>query len=173
MLLEDIFSIVDEIIPNEKGCKIWPKGKVRKYGVVRVGNKIFRVHRLMLQRKLGRAIKPDMCCLHSCDVPECVNPDHLWEGTQLDNIADRFIKKRSSTTHQKLSAKNRRSYDGRKNPNVKLSEADVTAIRSLSLSGELTQKEIGNIYGIANTTVSAIKTGTLWKRVTGIPSTTE
>ena len=38
--------------------------------------------------------KHDFCVLHSCDVRRCVNPDHLFLGTQLDNIADRDRKGR-------------------------------------------------------------------------------
>lgn len=41
-------------------------------------------------------IPPGMCVLHSCDEPACVNPDHLWLGTQADNVADRQRKNRQA-----------------------------------------------------------------------------
>lgn len=45
-------------------------------------------HRVVLEKKLGRPIRDGYCALHTCDVRNCINPDHLWEGTQQDNIWD-------------------------------------------------------------------------------------
>ncbi len=46
------------------------------------------VHRVSLELKLGRDLKPGMKALHHCDVPWCVNPKHLYEGTAADNHRD-------------------------------------------------------------------------------------
>lgn len=50
--------------------------------------------RKALEEKLGRPIKPKYEACHSCDVPDCVNQEHLWEGTHSQNIADAHAKNR-------------------------------------------------------------------------------
>lgn len=67
---------------------------------------------------------PD-CCLHRCDRPQCVRPDHLFVGSQLDNIADRHTKGR--TRHGVVC--------GEKAHNSKLREQDVVEIRALLEQG--------------------------------------
>ncbi len=56
--------------------------------------KTFTVHRLVLAHKLGRPIKPGYCACHTCDIRNCINPDHLWEGSVKENSRDRFDKGR-------------------------------------------------------------------------------
>lgn len=95
MTLEEFFAVVDKIQPNENGCMIWQHRKSSKgYAYPRINGKGKRGHRLSLERKLGRPLKEGMNALHKCDVPSCVNPSHLWEGTQLENIEDRDKKGR-------------------------------------------------------------------------------
>ncbi|MEG4803040.1 HNH endonuclease [Microcoleus sp. ARI1-B5] len=56
--------------------------------------KTFTVHRLVLENSLGRPIRPEYFACHSCDVRNCINPNHLWEGSRLENSQDRFRKGR-------------------------------------------------------------------------------
>lgn len=51
-------------------------------------------HRLALEGKLGRPIRAGMNALHHCDNPPCIQPEHLWEGTQADNVRDMLAKGR-------------------------------------------------------------------------------
>jgi hypothetical protein len=89
--LEKIYAICDIIEPDEYGCLNYPgmpgPGGYRR---VRIKGKLYKVHRLALERKLGCPIKPGYFALHHCDNPACVSFDHLYEGTDADNIKDRM-----------------------------------------------------------------------------------
>ena len=50
--------------------------------------------RRVLARKLGRPIRQGYECCHNCDVPNCIEPEHLWEGTHKQNIQDALAKGR-------------------------------------------------------------------------------
>jgi len=97
MTLEKFFKIIDALQPDENGCLIWPMCKDGKgYPNPLIDKKVVRGHRVSLARKLGRPIAEGMQALHTCDNPSCVNPEHLWEGTNQDNVDDRVKKGRSA-----------------------------------------------------------------------------
>src|SRR3954471_18471885 len=74
------------------GCWIWLRGcSGDGYGAARADGKSIRAHRLSWIAYRG-AIPAGMHVLHQCDIPTCVNPDHLWLGTHADNMADRSRK---------------------------------------------------------------------------------
>jgi hypothetical protein len=92
--LEELYTVFDTIEPSENGCHIFPSRKaIYFYRDVVVNGYTTKVHRFALERKLGRSISEGFLALHHCDVPGCVNPGHLFEGTQKDNVRDRNIKK--------------------------------------------------------------------------------
>lgn len=75
----------------ESGCWIWMGGTNEKgYGIFGLGTRkqgITKAHRFSWQRKNGQ-IPDGMNVLHECGVAACVNPDHLYVGTQKENAAD-------------------------------------------------------------------------------------
>jgi len=88
--LEDVYRIFDAIQPDAYGCHNYPGGSVGHYVSVIINGKSHKVHRVALERKLGRPIKPGYLALHTCDNPSCCNPDHLFEGTHKDKSFDHF-----------------------------------------------------------------------------------
>ena len=53
-----------------------------------------RSNRVALEEKLGRALLPGMHALHHCDNPPCIQPEHLYEGTQSQNMHDMYDRNR-------------------------------------------------------------------------------
>lgn len=106
-----------------------------------------RAHRVAWEFTNG-AIPPGLLVCHRCDQPKCVNPSHLFLGTVQDNSDDMVRKNRQA----------RQDVRGTKNPNAKLTEADVSAIR-ISTG---TFRSIGAKFGVSGRMVSYIKTGQSW-----------
>ena len=81
---------------------------------------------------------------HSCDNPSCVNPDHLWRGSQKQNMQD-------------MSSKGRHSAG-------KLTEQDVRYIK-IFLAAGAKQKVIARNFGVSAMQISHINTGKRWGHI--------
>lgn len=85
--------------PNS-GCWLWAGGYfVSGYGSFHdrhtAERRRWRAHRLSYVIHFGPIVPDELYVLHRCDTPGCVNPDHLFLGTQQDNIADCYSKGRA------------------------------------------------------------------------------
>jgi hypothetical protein len=70
-------------------CDLWTGSRAGKgHGQHQVGKRWVYVHREALEKKLGRPIRPGMLACHHCDIKHCRQPEHLYEGTYLDNRND-------------------------------------------------------------------------------------
>lgn len=99
--IDRFWSKVDIKGPNE--CWDWNSYKHRQgYGVIKVNSKLLLAHRVSAELA-GISIKDKIC--HSCDNPSCVNPNHLFAGTQKDNINDKINKQRQARGERAGSAK--------------------------------------------------------------------
>jgi hypothetical protein len=81
----------------ESGCWIWMKSVNRNgYGKTSLGrNTNLSAHRASYEEKYG-PIPNGLMALHHCDIRSCVNPDHIFLGTQQDNMTDKVDKKRQA-----------------------------------------------------------------------------
>lgn len=132
---------------TESGCWVWTRGRHGKgYGLFHVpGKTIQKTHRVSWEMHNGE-IPDGLHVLHRCDNPPCVNPEHLFLGTNQDNVDDKVAKGRL------------RVQRGSSSGVARLTEDQVVAIRA---DGRF-QREIAETYGIAQTTVSAIKRRQNW-----------
>ncbi len=144
----DKLNFYSEEAPD--GCIVWHGAKnVYGYGVIRINDKLLMAHRLSYTEHVC-TIPVGMYVLHKCDNPPCVNHDHLFIGTQKDNIDDMISKGRNLL--------------GEKAPWSKLNNNDVADIRVL-ISNGVTQREVAEKYNIAQSTISFINTGARWKHI--------
>lgn len=134
--------------PNS-GCWLWT-GAVDKngYGKLTVKYRDARAHRESYELHNG-PIPDGLVVCHKCDVPACINPDHLFLGTHAENIADRDAKGRHVPSY------------GVDNGMAKLDPEKVLAIRASSGS----QRQIGVQFGVCQQNVSQIKRNTRWAHV--------
>lgn len=124
------------------GCWEWQGARTANggYGVSRLHGKFYRAHRKAWEL-LNGPIPEGMMILHRCNNPPCVRPDHLYLGTNTDNMIDKATKTR------------------RRQSNWKLSPAEATEIRVRYATGTISQKELGEMYGVEQTTISTVVRG--------------
>ena len=140
-----------DVLPS--GCRIW-MGAVNEqgYGILTAWGRRYKAHRAAWEIFHGSA--PESHVLHRCDVPSCVNPDHLFVGTQGDNMRDMAMKGRGGVSRP----------TGETQGSSKLTEGNVRDIRKLYAAG-VKQKEIASKFGIHRTNVSLIVLRKGWKHV--------
>lgn len=150
----------DEKVMRGPGCWGWAGAKNNKgYSLVydadkqkRGGNPYILAHRYSYELHKGE-IPEGMKVCHKCDNPECVNPDHLFLGTQKDNMADASKKGRIRYV----------AHRGADNGNAKLSAEAVRAIRTLKDTN--TVSALARDFGVSRRTISRIVSGDRWASV--------
>jgi hypothetical protein len=149
------------------GC--WEWGGARSatgYGWASYKDKTVPAHRLVWEMVSG-PIPAGLFVLHHCDNPPCVRPDHLFLGTQADNLRDARAKGRRPP----LSEPPTRDYSGYRRSRgqdhhaAKLSEQQVVEIRSKWATGAYTRAALAAEYGVVPETIYVIATRRGWKHV--------
>lgn len=139
-------------IEKTNRCWIW-RGSLNKqtgYGRIQINGKRMGAHRFAYSIFKGDLVDGLFVC-HTCDNPTCVNPDHLFLGSSLANIADCIIKGRNTK--------------GEKHGSHKLTENDVREMRRLYATGKHTQKSLAERYGIDRPYTTKIINRRQWKHV--------
>ena len=166
-------------VRGQDECWLW-KGAIG-YGRLAVGTRNLLAHRISYE--LATGINPgELDVLHRCDNPPCVNPAHLFLGTDLDNKHDSMQKGRArvasgkshgSHTHPERVARGDRHgahthpesvARGEDHGFAKLSDESVKTIRSLSDSG-ISNAELAREYGVSQATISLVVRRLRWTHV--------
>ena len=131
------------------GCWEWQAGLVQGYGQFWTIEFGYRAHRFAWLISQGE-IPDGLSVLHSCDNRKCVNPKHLFLGTQADNIHDMINKKRHP--------------HGERSHKSTLKERDIVAIRQAHAFG-VPKVSLGLRYKISRRHVSNIVRCVSWQHV--------
>lgn len=146
---------VPEHVPHLGRCWIWTGAQAAGYGVISIRGKRALVHRIVHALLIGPVEGWDV--LHHCDNPPCCNPEHLWHGTNCDNVQDMCKKGRHATGVVVTVV-------GEQNGRSKLTDADVIDIRKLASDGVPTT-EISERYNMSYVQIYNIVNGTYWNHL--------
>lgn len=136
------------------GCWLWA-GSLNTWGYGQIrdeAGKYQGAHRVSWRLAFG-PVPQGMSVLHRCDNTRCVRPDHLFLGTQQENVRDRNTKGRDSR--------------GSRHPNATLTEEQVLAARAMLANGD----RIGVVarrFGVGYYAIADISRGRSWKHVRGV-----
>ncbi|WP_332763973.1 HNH endonuclease signature motif containing protein [Phenylobacterium sp.] len=139
-------------IDKVSGCWNWIGGRrSRRYGQIYAFGRRMSAHRASWMLNRG-PIAAGLVVCHRCDNPLCVNPDHLFLGTQADNVAD-------------MDSKGRRGrVRGEAVNTAKLTAEQVLEIRALF--GRLPHRMIAERFGVTKSQIDKIRSGVCWAHVT-------
>lgn len=130
-------------------CWLWQGGTgypPGDYGHLKVGGRTERAHVFSYRLHHG-SIPRGMVVCHACDTPRCVNPSHLWLGTQMDNVRDRNTKGRTAQIPQKLTA------------------GDARTIRARYAEGGITMSALAREYAVSPQSIRAVVRRETWRHV--------
>lgn len=141
------------IFYSPDGCWLWT-GQRRKednYGLIKIDGRLTRVHRVSYETFKG-PIPNGLFVCHYCDMPLCINPDHLFLGTLQDNNLDMYRKGRNYKS------------SGDQNPRSKLREADIPKIIEMRNSG-MYYYQIAFLFGVGPNAIRDIFNGRTWSHL--------
>lgn len=132
----------------ETGCKLFLRGQYRGgYGRLMVNGRMKAAHRAAWEATHG-PISAGVFVCHRCDRPACVNVEHLFLGTPLDNMRDMIAKGRDRKDPRR----------GEQNGRAKITREQVSAIRADKRGCD----PVAADYGISRAQVKRIRSGKAW-----------
>lgn len=143
-----------KVVKHEGRCWEWTGAKTTHgYGQIRLRGKFMAATRAVWILVTGTTPATSLFLCHHCDNPGCVNPDHLFVGTQRDNMRDAAEKGRVVLPAPRLGVANNKA---KANPEV------VLAMRLAYASGA-TVSALSRQHGLARSTVREIVNGRNWR----------
>ncbi len=145
--------LLEKTIKLEDGCWYCScGGKDSRYGTISINDQSISNHVASYLVHKGEVPEGINVC-HTCDYKRCINPEHLFLGTQQDNINDMISKGRKD------------NRIGSKNTQAILDEDKVREIKYFLEHAGMTQKEIADYFGVSQVIISQINTGKRWSHV--------
>jgi predicted XRE-type DNA-binding protein len=149
-ILEDVWKFVEK--KSEDECWLWSGHILKNYGKFFINGYMLSSHRVVYELVNGK-IPDGMLVCHTCDIPLCHNPNHLFLGTHKDNTFDMIKKGRQNTPKGENAGLS------------KLKESDIINIRSLYATGLYFQKEIAELFKVDSTAISRIVNKKRWRHI--------
>lgn len=148
-------------VDKSGSCWLWLAGKDQLgYGMFWIDGHTVHAHRVAWMLRHGLVPNGVLVC-HECDEPGCVNPSHLFLGTQADNMADREAKGRGRYPDPPVNR-------GESHGNAKLTVAKVRRAKRLYQSEERRYGDMARLakeYGVSLSTVYNAVKGRTWSHV--------
>jgi hypothetical protein len=142
-----IEDLLDKIFIQENGCWEFSGACNNKgYGTFYIKGVNYKTHRLAYEYYKG-SIPENLMVLHDCDNRRCCNPEHLFLGTNKDNVNDRVIKGRSAINN------------GANNYFASLSHEQANEIRNSSATTSILAAK----YMVDRSTIKRIRAGRTYK----------
>lgn len=164
--IDRFWGKVDIMGPQE--CWTWLSSKSGgRYGAFTANNRHYQSHRVSYSIKNGAIPEGKVIC-HTCDNPLCVNPEHLFMGTQLDNVTDMMNKNRQRLTFGGEGGRLKQVQNtarGSENHLSKLNEESVLSIRREYVRRVVTHKMLASKYGVTTENIKMILKRKTWKHV--------
>jgi hypothetical protein len=184
-MLENVAGRFWSRTERSSGCWRWTGARSKDgYGQIGIGNKILYTHRVAWELTHG-SIPQGMWVLHHCDNKKCINPDHLFLGTRLDNIRDMLAKGRGKVPHMLAESNGSRKHPeklvrgdkhytrlhpelvtrGEKNGKAKLNSEQVREIRQRYATGAVSQRQLAREYDVHQTNIGFVVRGERWTHI--------
>lgn len=149
-------------------CWIWESYRNRAgYGVFGFRRKSRLAPRIAFLDRNG-SVPKNLCVLHTCDNPACVNPKHLWLGTRRDNNLDCRKKGRQVCLSGENHPRKLRPElfpIGEKAGCAKLKTRQVIKIRKTYVRGKISQQKLADRYGVSRGLIGHIVRGRSWRHL--------
>lgn len=141
-------------VSKSNSCWNWSGRSTRGYGYINIVDpKTIGTHRFSWILHNKEEIPEGFVICHKCDNPSCVNPEHLFLGTPLENMADKISKGRAYVKLAYL--------------NAKLTAEQIREIRASYVPHKVTQKILAEHFGVSRENIHYIIKGKSWEHLDG------